>query len=172
MTIFADHKPLTLALFRVSPPWSAWQQRHLAYLAEFTSSIVHMPGIKNVVADALSRPSPFPKPVLEPVSVPTASSLVSPQPSAVPPPVLANLVLSSYDFCRFSTIQLTCPSVSKMKSSPSLSLVSVRFGKSSLLCDVSLGSLFPLVPLELRLDLFKLLYSSSHPGISASRRLL
>ena len=53
-TIFTDHKPLTLALFRVSPPWSACQQSHLAYLAEFISSIVHMPGIKNVLADALS----------------------------------------------------------------------------------------------------------------------
>ena len=31
-TIFKDHKPLTLALFRVSPPWSAYQQRHLSYL--------------------------------------------------------------------------------------------------------------------------------------------
>ena len=43
-TIFTDHKPLTHALFRVSPPWSTRQQRHLSYLAEFTSSVVHMPG--------------------------------------------------------------------------------------------------------------------------------
>ena len=55
-TVFTDHKPLTHALFRRSPPWSARQQRHLAYLAEFTSSIVHIPGKENVVADAISRP--------------------------------------------------------------------------------------------------------------------
>ena len=53
--IFTNHKPLTLALFRVSLPWSARQQCHLAFLAEFTSSIMHMPGIKNVVADTLSN---------------------------------------------------------------------------------------------------------------------
>ena len=53
-TICTDHKPLTLALFRVSPPWSARQQHNLAYLAEFTSSMVHVPGIKKVVAYALS----------------------------------------------------------------------------------------------------------------------
>ena len=53
-TIFKNHKPLTHALFRVSPPWSAYQQRHLSYLAEFTSSIVHVPGPENVVADTLS----------------------------------------------------------------------------------------------------------------------
>ena len=76
-TIFTDHKPLTLALFRVSLPWSACQQRHLAYLAEFTSSIVRVPGIENVVADTLSRPSPVPEPVPTPVSASTASSLVS-----------------------------------------------------------------------------------------------
>ena len=57
-TIFTDHKPLTHALFRTSPPWSARQQRQLAYLAEFTSTIVHVPGKENVVPDALSRPDP------------------------------------------------------------------------------------------------------------------
>ena len=62
-TIFTDHKPLTHALFRTSPPWSARQQRQLAYLAEFTSSIVHVPGKENLVADALSHPiSPVPTP--------------------------------------------------------------------------------------------------------------
>ena len=60
-TIFTDHKPLTHALFRVSLPWSTRQQRHLSYLAEFTSSMVHIPGLENVIADTLSRPSPAPK---------------------------------------------------------------------------------------------------------------
>ena len=55
-TLFTDHKPLTFALFRVSPPWSARQQRHLSYLSEFTSDLVHLPGHQKVVADALSGP--------------------------------------------------------------------------------------------------------------------
>ena len=58
--LFTNHKPLTSALFRSSPPRSARQQRHLAYIAEFTSSIVHVPGLENTVAEALSRPSPSP----------------------------------------------------------------------------------------------------------------
>ena len=78
-TIFTDHKQLTHALFRVSPPWSAHQQCHLSYLAEFTSSVVHIPGPENVVADTLSRPStdssPAPTPAPAPVSSPSPTLL-------------------------------------------------------------------------------------------------
>ena len=56
--LFTDHKPLTYALFRTSPPWSARQQRRLSFLSEFNCEILHLPGPENVVADALSRPEP------------------------------------------------------------------------------------------------------------------
>ena len=56
--LFTDHKPLTYALFRTSPPWSAMQQRRLSFLSEFNCEILHLPGPENVVADALSRPEP------------------------------------------------------------------------------------------------------------------
>ena len=32
-TIFTDHQPLTQAMHKVSAPWSARQQRHLAYIS-------------------------------------------------------------------------------------------------------------------------------------------
>ena len=54
---FTDHKPLTFAISRTSPPWSACQQHHLSYISEFTSNIIHIPGAENCVADALSRPN-------------------------------------------------------------------------------------------------------------------
>ena len=54
--LFTDHKPLTHALFRTSPPWSAMQQRRLSFLSEFNCEIRHLPGSENIVADALSRP--------------------------------------------------------------------------------------------------------------------
>jgi cleavage and polyadenylation specificity factor subunit 1 len=53
--LHTDHQPLAAAMHRVSPPWSARQQRHLAYISEFTTDIRHLPGKDNVVADALSR---------------------------------------------------------------------------------------------------------------------
>ena len=37
--ILSDHKPLSYALHRVSDPWSARQQHHPAYVAEYTSEI-------------------------------------------------------------------------------------------------------------------------------------
>jgi hypothetical protein len=41
---------------RISEPWLARQQRHLAAIAEFTSDLRYLPGPQNVVVDALSRP--------------------------------------------------------------------------------------------------------------------
>jgi hypothetical protein len=56
--LLTDHKPLVAAMTRVSPPQSARQQHHLAYVSEFTTDLRHTPGSENVVTDALSRPPP------------------------------------------------------------------------------------------------------------------
>ena len=125
-TIFMDHTPLTHALFRVSLPWSACKQCHRSYLAEFNSYVVHIPGPEKIVADALSRPSL--------VSAPSASALVSLvsqspslfQPSPSPsPPFSVGPVVPSFFISHLPLLQITCPSVSEMKPSPSLSMVSV-----------------------------------------------
>ena len=89
------------------------------------------------------KPLSQPSTVSVPVPGPTESSLVSPPPSTMPLPVLSDPVLSSYNFRCFFALQLTCSSVSEMSSSPSLSLFSVPFGESSLLCDVSSKFLHP-----------------------------
>ena len=54
-SVFVDHKPLTFAMAKVSEPWSARQQRQLAYISEFTTDIRHVAGKDNHVADCLSR---------------------------------------------------------------------------------------------------------------------
>ena len=231
-TIFTDHKPLTHALFRTSPPWSARQQRQLAYLAEFTSSIIHVPGKENLVADALSRPiSPLPIPTpkpnspspgpIKPCSVspgsvkpcsapnPVSPSQLSPKPvqphslpipgskvsegsgtekssflphskerfkkdstsALVPAPggdLLSDQVIHSLDVSSLSKFQTICSSVQEMKLNPSLTAIAHPVGSSYILCDVSTGSLRPLVPLQL----FEQLHSISHPGVRASRRLM
>lgn len=54
---YTDHKPLTFCMAKISDPWSNRQQRHLAYISEFTTDIRHVRGKDNHVADALSRPT-------------------------------------------------------------------------------------------------------------------
>ena len=90
-TLFTDHKPLTHALFHSSPPWSAQQQHHLAYISEFTSDILHVPGAENAVADALSRPYRLTLPPSQflcrsPASLPL--TLTSPLQASMSPPCL------------------------------------------------------------------------------------
>ena len=55
--LLTDHKLLTFVLRLLLDPWTARQQRHLAYIAEFTSDVRHVAGAKNVVADTLSLPA-------------------------------------------------------------------------------------------------------------------
>ena len=53
-TIWTDHKPLTFAMASVAER-SPRQTRHLSYIAEFSTDIRHIQGVRNEVADALSR---------------------------------------------------------------------------------------------------------------------
>ena len=72
--MLSDHKPLTFALHCQSDSWSARQQRHLSYLARYTSDIRHVAGKENVVADCLSRPP-------EELSLPRSTHVVSVKPA-------------------------------------------------------------------------------------------
>jgi hypothetical protein len=56
--LWTDHKPLVSALTSVSVPISPKQQRQLAFISEFNIQMLYLPGLKNAVADFLSRPSP------------------------------------------------------------------------------------------------------------------
>jgi hypothetical protein len=56
--LWTDHKPLVTAISRVSTPISPRQQCHLAFISEFNVQLLYLPGLKNVVADFMSRPPP------------------------------------------------------------------------------------------------------------------
>jgi hypothetical protein len=57
---WTDHKPLVTAL-SLSPH----QQHHLAFISEFNVQMLYLPGLKNIFADFLSRPSPHPQNLLK-----------------------------------------------------------------------------------------------------------
>ena len=184
--LFTDHKPLTHALFRTSPPWSAMQQRRLAFLSEFNCDIRHLPGAENVVADALSRPdpdkllNPSPSPPIPIIPLPDVGlvSEVSDQrmfylpPTPTLPPLTPPLA-PGISYSEMSTLQKSCPKVQILRQTPSLSIVSVPVsGHSELLCDISTGIHRPLVPESMRRAVFNSIHSLSHPGKRASRRLI
>ena len=53
--LLTDHKPLVAAFYSPNPPKSDRQQRQLLLISEYISSMVHIRGEDNVIADALSR---------------------------------------------------------------------------------------------------------------------
>ena len=53
--IFTDQRPLTSAFLKAREPVSNRQKHQLAFISEFCTEIAHVPGVDNVVADAMSR---------------------------------------------------------------------------------------------------------------------
>ena len=117
---YTDHKPLTLAFAKVSDPWSPRQQRHLAYISEFTTDVRHIAGKDNNVADALSR-----------TPVHTVSTQVG------------------IDYAAMATAQQQDDEMKAYRTAiTGLVLEDVKFGptNTTLLCDVSSGQPRPIVP--------------------------
>ena len=182
--ILTDHKPLTFALHRVSEPWSARQTRQLSYLAEFTADLRHVPGVENVVADALSRPPQPAVAVCGSLNVPgTSPPSLQPQSSTstsgnVPgssPPSLqpqSSSTSSTVDYVQMARDQADCPDVQHLLSSSSLRVQIMQVEGATLLCDVSTGVPRPLVPTPTRPAVFSVVHNLAHAGIRATRRLI
>jgi hypothetical protein len=165
--ILTDHLPLTLAMRRVSPLWSARQVRQLAYISEFSTDIRHTPGLRNVVADALSRPSPPPtqnqSPCIPPACPPVEGNLISTAEFQTPPPI---------NYAAMAAAQLTCNDCSKMCDSKSLFITSQPVQGVKLFGDISTGVFSPLVPPAFRDAAVAALHSVAHPGVEATVKLV
>jgi RNase H-like domain found in reverse transcriptase/Integrase core domain/Integrase zinc binding domain len=148
--LFTDHKPLVAALHRVSPPWSARQQRQLSYISEFDAELQHVAGTENVVADCLSRPAH-----VEAVQH-----------------VLAVLPSSGINYATLAQAQRFCPDVAGVRAKSSLQLVSVPVEGGLLIGDMSTGVLRPLVPEQFRRAVFDNVHEVAHAGVHASVRLI
>ncbi|CAL9705054.1 unnamed protein product [Knipowitschia caucasica] len=143
-TVFVDHKPLTFSMSKVAEPWSARQQRQLAFISEYTTDIRHIAGKSNVVADCLSR--------------------------AVVGAVQLGLDYARMgaDQAADRTLQ------SLKDSDTGLQLGKVAVGASGvrLWCDPSTGQPRPLVPASWQRSVFETIHGLSHPGRKASVRLV
>ena len=154
--LWTDHKPLLAALHRVSEPWTPRQQRQLAFIAECTADVVHVPGLSNVVADALSRPPDTPA-----CHVPAEAS-----------PSACFSATAALDYTLMAAAQLTCPGVAALRASSSLRLTTQHVEGQLLLGDISTGIFRPVVPLSFRQQVFDAMHGIAHPGTRASRRLI
>ena len=143
-TAFVDHKPLTGAMKKHADPWTARQQRHLAYISEFTTDLQHVSGKDNCAADCLSR---------------VAASAVS-------------LDLDYAAMARDQASDPTVQQLRASPSGLTLAEGAVGDRRVKLLCDVSLASPRPVVPAAWRHRVFQTAHSLSHPGAKASVRLV
>ena len=147
--VLTDHKPLTFALNTCSNRHSPRQACQLDYISQFTSTIRHVHGLDNVVANALSH--------IE------TNALLSGQPPTV-------------DFAAMTKTQATDPQIQALQSSPSSTLVveAIPLANSSvpLYCDTSTGTQCPLIPLTWQCTMFDSLHSLSNPGIRAIQKLI
>jgi len=143
---YTDHKPLTFAFAKVSDPWSPRQQRHLAYISEFTTDVRHVSGKDNCVADALSR---------NPISTVTTHLGI--------------------DYSAMAQAQREDEEIPAYRTAvTSLVLEDVRFGPTgdTLLCDVSTGEPRPIVPTTWRRKVFEAIHNLSHPSVRATCTLI
>jgi hypothetical protein len=151
--LWTDHKPLIFALNRVSPPTSDRQQRHLAFISEYTNQLVNVPGTSNVIANALSRPA-------------AATAVGTAQVCAA----IANR--APLDLKDMALHQILCPQVQVFRSSPGLRIITLKVGVLDLIGDSSTGTFRPLVPRDHRRQVFEHLHGAAHPGRRATRRLI
>ena len=142
--INTDHKPLTFVLQSSSDPRSPRQSRQLAFIPEFTTDIRYIEGQANQVADALSGNFH----VLE---------------------------QSPIDFEALAVAQQGDDELQQLRTSDTslrLEQVPILNSTHTLLCDVYEGRPRPLIPHNLRRDIFNSLHALSHPVVKASRHLV
>jgi len=137
-TAFTDHKPLTAAMSKISEPWSARQQRQLAYISEFTTNVQHISGKSNVVADFLSRP------------------------------ILQVTLSLDYKAMATAQDHESMYALQTASTSLRVASVPTEPGGPELLCDISTGHPRPIVPPQFQRQVFDAMHNLSHPGRKAT----
>ena len=142
--IFTDHRPLTFAMAKSSEPWSHRQARHLEYISQYSTDIRYVAGADNAVADALSRAA------MEEVRL-------------------------GVDFSKMAVLRQQDPETTAYRTAITAlkwEEIDVDGGRHKLLCDTSTGSPRPLVPAGMPRQVFDVVHGLSHPGTSATVRIM
>lgn len=148
---------------------SGRQTRHLATISEFTTDIQHIDGKDNVFADTLLRIPPQQVTLTDPSDVEQEDTTPGFMLDAV------NTVRPDLDYQAMSLAQQSDPDVQTYRTAiTSLRLEDVPFsnGSFTLLCDVSTGTLRPVVPESWIRLVFDTVHSLSHLGARTTKRLV
>jgi len=145
LIIKTDHKPLIYAFNQRSDKATPRQLRHLSYIGQFTTQIIHISEKENIVADALSR--------LETISLP--------------------IIVSADDLATAQEKDEKLQQLLKTDTS-SLQLKKLRLEDSdkTLYCDVSQDEVCLYEPKELRKRILQMVHGLSHPSIKATRKTI
>ena len=139
--VFTDHKPLTFAFQQKPEKCSPRQFRHLDFVGQFTTDIRHVPGERNIVADALSR--------IEPIE------------TKVNFPQLAESQRNDPELLDY----LTGDSALQLKQ------VAIPGTNDLVYCDLSTQQARPFVTQPFRRAAFATVHGLSHPGAKATIQL-
>lgn len=141
-TIYTDHRPLCYAFHHRKSNCSPRQYRHLDFISQFTTDIVHIAGKDNLVADTLSRVDELEIPVdLE---------------------IMAKLQATDSELTNHLNGD----------TSLRLTRTTIPGSRAVLYCDVSTPTPRPFVPQQLRQQVFNCLHSLSHPGANTTAKLV
>jgi transposase InsO family protein len=144
--VLTDHKPITLAMHKTAELLSPRQERHLAFVSQFTTDIQYVKGDTNVVADALSR--------TELAATTLVDSLLEDIATAQ----------TADPLCQRLRNNRTAASTFTMHTFPGIDCPVLSSNK--------FGRLRPVVPESLRGRVIDALHSVAHPGIHRSTVLV
>ena len=148
--IYTDQKPLTSAFLKGKDPISNRQRQQIAFISEFATDMAHVPGLENVVADALSR-----------------------QYDDGDPAVIVHSVAYKLADVQLSDIAKEQPPLeSESTTSLGLELVSFPGVERQVVCDTSTGKPRVLVPTSRRRQIFEAIHSLAHPSGKATLAII
>lgn len=143
--LLTDHKPLTYAFKQKPEKATPRQFRQLDFISQFTTSILHIKGKENILADALSRISAI----------------------EMPSPIDYNEIARVQD-----TDHELKSLINEPKHGLELKKVALPGTDIPLFCDISTGNVRPYIPENFRKLVFDSLHKLSHPGIKATSKLV
>lgn len=146
LTIRTDHRPLTYLYTTKKPCRIERRSRHAEYIAQFSTDIQHVAGDNNIIADALSRPE---EPEVSQINAKVTVHEIARQQAN--DAEIRFWKINGYRDQRFKTVNVE---------------------GSQILCSTYKGKNRPLVPANLRLQIFKQVHDIAHNGLKATLKLI